>query len=162
VPKVWDLLSSPDLREVAGREPGRASEVGERYLSDRGQDLVGEEFGICDRVRMRAVPVAQFAPPASHRRASLVARRTSVRRVDALGALLGDGGAPGLGEGFVEVHAGSAADSRRSKQDRWLTDMQMKAPAWKPGDRIQRGRDTLEVVDVRDTAERVTLVVKPV
>jgi hypothetical protein len=28
--------------------------------------------------------------------------------------------------------------------------MQLNAPAWKPGDRIPRGRDTLEVVEVRD------------
>jgi hypothetical protein len=35
------------------------------------------------------------------------------------------------------------------------------APAWKPGDRIPRGRDTLVVVEVRTDAEPVTLVVKP-
>jgi hypothetical protein len=38
--------------------------------------------------------------------------------------------------------------------------MQLNAPAWKPGDRIPRGRDTLEVVDVRDGDEPTTLVVK--
>jgi hypothetical protein len=35
------------------------------------------------------------------------------------------------------------------------------APAWKPGDRIPQGRDTLEVVEVRHGGELVTLVVKP-
>jgi hypothetical protein len=35
------------------------------------------------------------------------------------------------------------------------------ASAWKPGDRIPRGRDTLEVVEVRYGDDRVTLVVKP-
>jgi hypothetical protein len=38
--------------------------------------------------------------------------------------------------------------------------MQLNAPAWKPGDRILRGRDTLEVVDVRHGGELLTLVVK--
>jgi hypothetical protein len=40
--------------------------------------------------------------------------------------------------------------------------VQLNAPAWKPGDRILRGRDTLEVVEVRDGDDQVTLVVKPV
>jgi hypothetical protein len=31
------------------------------------------------------------------------------------------------------------------EQGRWLTNMQLNAPAWKPGDTIPRGRDTLEV-----------------
>jgi hypothetical protein len=43
---------------------------------------------------------------------------------------------------------------------RWLTNMQLDAPAWKPGDTIPRGRDTLEVVEVRQGSELVTLVVK--
>jgi hypothetical protein len=38
--------------------------------------------------------------------------------------------------------------------------MQLNAPAWKPGDRIPRGRDTLEVVEVRYDQELATLVVK--
>jgi hypothetical protein len=46
------------------------------------------------------------------------------------------------------------------EQGRWLTSMQLNAPAWKPGDRIPRGRDTLEVVEVRVGGELVTLVVK--
>jgi hypothetical protein len=45
-------------------------------------------------------------------------------------------------------------------QGRWLTDMRLNAPAWKPGDRIPRGRDTLEVVEVRYDQAPVTLVVK--
>jgi hypothetical protein len=45
------------------------------------------------------------------------------------------------------------------EQGRWLTTMRLNAPAWKPGDRIPRGRDTLEVVEVRH-GELVTLVVK--
>jgi hypothetical protein len=43
---------------------------------------------------------------------------------------------------------------------RWLTDMRLSMPNWKPGDRIPRGSDTLEVVDVRATGEKVTLVVR--
>ena len=31
----------------------------------------------------------------------------------------------------------------------WLTDIRVSAPNWKPGDRIPRGRDALEVVRVR-------------
>jgi hypothetical protein len=46
------------------------------------------------------------------------------------------------------------------EQGRWLTNMQLNAPAWKPGDRIPRGRDTLEVVEVRHGGELPTLVVK--
>ena len=44
------------------------------------------------------------------------------------------------------------------EQGRWLTNMQLNAPAWKPGDRIPRGRDTLEVVEVREQRNHVTLV----
>ena len=43
---------------------------------------------------------------------------------------------------------------------RWLTDVRLNAPAWKPGDRIPRGRDALEVVQVRTDSDPVTLVVK--
>jgi hypothetical protein len=46
------------------------------------------------------------------------------------------------------------------EQGRWLADMRLNAPAWKPGDRIPRGRDTLEVVEVRNNDEPATLVVK--
>jgi hypothetical protein len=46
------------------------------------------------------------------------------------------------------------------EQGRWLTTMQLNAPAWKPGDRIARGRDALEVVEVRTGDEPATLVVK--
>jgi hypothetical protein len=35
------------------------------------------------------------------------------------------------------------------EQGRWLTDMRLNAPAWKPGDLIPRGRDTLESSRVR-------------
>jgi hypothetical protein len=45
-------------------------------------------------------------------------------------------------------------------EGRWLTDMRLSVPNWKPGDRIPRGRDTLEVVDVRYRGEHTTLVVK--
>jgi hypothetical protein len=45
-------------------------------------------------------------------------------------------------------------------EGRWLTNMHLNARAWKPGDRIPRGRDTLEVVVVRRDGELVTLVVK--
>jgi hypothetical protein len=31
----------------------------------------------------------------------------------------------------------------------WLTNMRLGPPDWKPGDRIPRGTDTLEVIDVR-------------
>jgi hypothetical protein len=47
------------------------------------------------------------------------------------------------------------------EQGRWLTDMRLSMPNWKPGDRIPRGRDTLEVVEIRVEADGVTLVVKP-
>jgi hypothetical protein len=42
------------------------------------------------------------------------------------------------------------------EQSRWLTNMQLNAPAWKPGDTIPPGRDTLEVVEVRHDGELVT------
>jgi hypothetical protein len=47
------------------------------------------------------------------------------------------------------------------EQGRWLTDMRLNVPMWKPGGRIPRGRDTLEVVEVRHDGGQVTLVVKP-
>jgi hypothetical protein len=45
-------------------------------------------------------------------------------------------------------------------EGRWLTDMRLNAPGWKPGDRIPRGRDTLEVGEGRLGDDQVTLVVK--
>ena len=49
-----------------------------------------------------------------------------------------------------------------NEQGQWLTDARLAAQEWKPGDRIPRGRDTLEVVEVRDADdERITLVVRP-
>jgi hypothetical protein len=47
------------------------------------------------------------------------------------------------------------------EQGRWLQDMRLSVPNWQPGDRIPRGRDTLEVVEVRYGGEPVTLVVMP-
>jgi hypothetical protein len=44
----------------------------------------------------------------------------------------------------------------------WLTDVRLSAPDWKPGDRIPRGSDTLEVVRVRHDDERDVLVVRSV
>ena len=46
------------------------------------------------------------------------------------------------------------------EQGRWLADVRLNAPTWNPGDRIPRGRDTLEVIDVRHKPEGTTLVVK--
>ena len=48
-----------------------------------------------------------------------------------------------------------------TERGEWLTDMRLNAHDWKPGDRIPRGRDTLEVVEVRERGDSVTLVVKP-
>jgi hypothetical protein len=42
----------------------------------------------------------------------------------------------------------------------WLSDVRLSAPDWKPGDRIPRGSDTLEVVRVRHDDERDVLVVR--
>jgi hypothetical protein len=42
----------------------------------------------------------------------------------------------------------------------WLSDIHLGPPGWKPGDRIPRGRDTLEVVRVRHDDERDVLVVR--
>jgi hypothetical protein len=49
-----------------------------------------------------------------------------------------------------------------NEQGQWLTDARLGAHDWKPGDRIPRGRDTLEVVDVRAARDDgiVTLVVR--
>ena len=44
----------------------------------------------------------------------------------------------------------------------WLSDVRLSAPDWRPGDRIPRGEDTLEVVDVRHDDERDVLVVRSV
>jgi hypothetical protein len=44
----------------------------------------------------------------------------------------------------------------------WLTDIRLGPPDWKPGDRIPRGTDTLEVVRVRHDDERDVLVVRSV
>ena len=44
----------------------------------------------------------------------------------------------------------------------WLTDVRLGPPNWKPGDRIPRGKDTLEVVRVRRDDERDVLVVRSV
>ena len=49
-----------------------------------------------------------------------------------------------------------------NEQGQWLTDARLAAHDWNPGDRIPRGRDTLEVVEVRAAGdELVTLVVRP-
>jgi hypothetical protein len=42
----------------------------------------------------------------------------------------------------------------------WQTDMRLNAPDWKRGDRIPRGRDFLEVVEVRPGVEKTVLVVR--
>ena len=49
-----------------------------------------------------------------------------------------------------------------NEQGQWLTDARLGSTEWKPGDRIPRGRDTLEVVDVRSGTgdEFVTLIVR--
>jgi hypothetical protein len=48
-------------------------------------------------------------------------------------------------------------------EGQWLTDARLGAHDWKPGDRISRGDDTLEVVDVRTgrDVKLVTLIVRP-
>jgi hypothetical protein len=46
------------------------------------------------------------------------------------------------------------------EQGRWLSGRVDERAELKPGDRIPRGRGTLEVVEVRDEPEQVTLVVK--
>jgi hypothetical protein len=49
-----------------------------------------------------------------------------------------------------------------NEQGEWLTDTSLGAHTWRPGDRIYRGRDTLEVVEVRAGRddENVTLIVR--
>jgi hypothetical protein len=42
----------------------------------------------------------------------------------------------------------------------WLTDVRLGPPDWKPGDRIPHGKDTLEVVEVRDETDKRVLVVR--
>jgi hypothetical protein len=42
----------------------------------------------------------------------------------------------------------------------WLADVRLGPPNWRPGDRIPRGRHTLEVVEVRDGEETQVLVVR--
>jgi hypothetical protein len=43
----------------------------------------------------------------------------------------------------------------------WLTNLRLGVPGWKPGDRIRRGHDTLEVVEVRAAEDLPVLVVRP-
>jgi len=45
-----------------------------------------------------------------------------------------------------------------NEQGQWLTNIRFSNASWKPGDRISRGRDALEVVAVRETPNGVTLV----
>jgi hypothetical protein len=44
----------------------------------------------------------------------------------------------------------------------WLSDVRLGPEVWKPGDRIPRGNDTLEVVRVRHDDERDVLIVRSV
>jgi hypothetical protein len=44
----------------------------------------------------------------------------------------------------------------------WLSDVRLGPPNWTAGDQIPRGRDTLEVIQVRHDDERDVLVVRPV
>ena len=48
------------------------------------------------------------------------------------------------------------------EQGQWLADARLGSHDWKPGDRIPRGRDTLEVVEVRagDGDKFATLIVR--
>lgn len=48
------------------------------------------------------------------------------------------------------------------EQGQWLTDTRLDGFNWKPGDVIYRGRDALEVVDVRPHGDKTALVVVPV
>jgi hypothetical protein len=43
----------------------------------------------------------------------------------------------------------------------WQADMRVSSGVWKAGDRIPRGRDFLEIVEVRDGVDRQVLVVRP-
>ena len=49
-----------------------------------------------------------------------------------------------------------------TEQGQWLADVRLGSSEWKSGDRIPRGRDTLEVVGVRggNGDEFVTLIVR--
>ena len=42
----------------------------------------------------------------------------------------------------------------------WLTNLRLAVPDVKAGDRIPRGRDSLEVLEVRDGEEKTVLVVR--
>ena len=42
----------------------------------------------------------------------------------------------------------------------WLTNLRVSSAMWKPGDRIPRGSDVLEVVEVRDDPDKPILVVR--
>ena len=42
----------------------------------------------------------------------------------------------------------------------WMTNLRLSVPDWKPGDRIWRGHDTLEVVEVRAADDLPVLVVR--
>jgi hypothetical protein len=44
----------------------------------------------------------------------------------------------------------------------WLSDIRLGPPNWKPGDRIPRGNEMLEVASVRDDDGRDVLVVRSV
>jgi hypothetical protein len=46
-----------------------------------------------------------------------------------------------------------------NEQGQWITNIRFAESRWKPGDRIPRGRGSLEVVAVRSTDDGVTLVV---
>lgn len=46
-----------------------------------------------------------------------------------------------------------------NERGQWLTDMALTVPSWKAGDCIHRGRDTIEVVAVRESGGK-TLMVK--
>ena len=46
------------------------------------------------------------------------------------------------------------------EQGQWLTDMRLNGENWKAGDCIYQGRDRIEVLAVRESAEKTTLVVK--
>ena len=47
-----------------------------------------------------------------------------------------------------------------NEQGQWLTDMRLNGESWKTGDCIYQGRDRIEVLAVRDSGEKTTLVVK--
>ena len=47
-----------------------------------------------------------------------------------------------------------------NEQGQWLTDMALSVHIWKAGDCIYQGRERIEVLEVRESAEKTTLVVK--